>query len=48
MGKIESGCKRRDEVMIDAALYFEDGRAKWHMELLGIDPTLRPQWRNKK
>ena len=45
MGQIESGCKCKDEVMIDAALYFEDGRAEWHMELLGVDPSLRPDWR---
>jgi len=47
-GRIESSCKTPDMVMIDAALYFEDGRYAWHAELLGIDPAMRPDWKGER
>jgi hypothetical protein len=39
--------RHRNEIMRDGAAYFYDGRFAHHAELIGLDPTLRPQWENE-
>ena len=39
--------RRKSAIMQDGAAYFEDGRFEYHAELIGLDPTLRPDWKNE-
>jgi hypothetical protein len=51
MGTVESTgdiLRRKEEIMKDGAAYFEDGRFAHHAELIGLDPTLRPDWSKDK
>jgi len=39
--------RNRTEIMRDGAAYFYDGRFAHHAEMIGLDPTLRPEWENE-
>ena len=46
-GKVEKepeNKQQRIDIIQDAAQYFNDDRYEWHMELLGRDPALKPDW----
>ena len=48
LGIIESSggvLRCKEEIMKDGAAYFDDGRFEYHAELIGLDPSLRPDWR---
>ena len=40
--------RRKDEIVRDGAAYFVDGRFQRDAELIGLDPTLVPQWGKDK
>ena len=36
--------QQRADIVRDAVSYFNDDRYEWHMELLGLDPEMKPDW----
>ena len=40
--------QKRVDIILDAAQYFNDDRYEWHMELLGRDPAVKPDWSKQR